>query len=346
MRAIARLAFGAVWLLLAAPLLAGAGPRARANATLLQTLPAPVQRTIRIEIANGVLDDVSRTNSDDGDVIYDVNFSRAGKPRNLTVALDGRLLDMKVYLPEAPPAVRESLKSLSQAGELGEITRDFGLNEDSTFDAEITHAGITRTYTVDDCGVVLGTQVFLGELPARVKDSVNSIIGAGTAGEITKQMDDDGVTYEVVMTRGGTNRTFTVNTNGEMLEEQVFLDEIPGAVQKAVQAQAKWGRLGKINKSTDGGTDYYEVEIRIGLNTCRLAFTAEGKPDSEEEDMVLASAPARVKTALRSIQRAGEVVTDVMRSTEGSDTTYDIELRDGKTRRTLTFDPDGVLVKN
>jgi len=352
MGAITRTAVILTWLVIAMTLLAGAGPRAngarrggaRANAELLQSLPAPVRRTIQIELANGVFDDVTRTNGDDGEVIYDVDFTRAGKPRNLTVALDGRLLDMLVYLPETPAPVREALNSLGGGAELGDITKNFGLNEDATYDADIMRDGTTRTYTVDEAGVLVQMQVFPAEAPLPVQNAIKTATGTGVIGDITKYIDEDGVTYEVSLARDGKNRTFAVNTNGELVERQVFQDEIPDGVQKAIETQAARGRLGKINQFTDEGKDYYEVEVHVGANTLRVTFTADGKLDSEDEEMALATIPSLVKTALRPLETLTEVITDITRTSEGTNTTYDIELRDGKSRRTITFDAEGKTV--
>ena len=323
--------------------LAGASPRG--ESTLLQSLPVPVRRAILAEVANdGAVNDVSRTNSDDGDVIYDVDFTRGRKSRNMTVALDGRLLDIQVYLSETPLGVQKALAGLSQGGQLGDIAKDIGLYEDFTYEAEITRGGVSRNYTLDDDGGVLERQVFLEELPSGAQAAVTSKLAGAVLRGITERTDEDGVNYETAMNRSGTNRTFSVSTNGQMLEEQVFLPEIPGAVQKAVLAQGRRGHLGKINKSADGGKDYYEVEIRIGANTGRVTFDGGGVVDSEEEEMAWATVPTPVRTVLLPLKAADEVVDDVTRTTEGTNTCFEVELRKGRFRRSITFTPEGKVV--
>jgi hypothetical protein len=227
---------------------------------------------------------------------------------------------------------------------LGDITKNFGLNEDATYDADIMRDGTTRTYTVDEAGVLVQMQVFPAEAPLPVQNAIKTATGTGVIGDITKYIDEDGVTYEVSLARDGKNRTFAVNTNGELVERQVFQDEIPDGVQKAIETQAARGRLGKINQFTDEGKDYYEVEVHVGANTLRVTFTADGKLDSEDEEMALATIPSLVKTALRPLETLTEVITDITRTSEGTNTTYDIELRDGKSRRTITFDAEGKTV--
>jgi hypothetical protein len=48
-----------------------------------------------------------------------------------------------------------------------------------------------------------------------------------------------------------------------------------------------------------------------------------------------------VKIVLHPLQVAGEDVDDVVRTIKETNTTYDVVLRKGQTRRTLTFDSNG-----
>jgi hypothetical protein len=146
------------------------------------------------------------------------------------------------------------------------------------------------------------------------------------------------------MTKSGRRRSFTVSTNGELVEEQVFAEELPQALQKVIEAQAKRGRIGKINQSTDQGQTNYEVALAIGLDDYWVTFDASGALDSEEQDLAYSALPAKVKIALHPLQVAGEDVDDVVRTTRGTNTTYDIVLRNGRSRRTLTYDNNGQAV--
>jgi len=336
--------FIGVSIVVASPARAGAGAVASANDALLKPLPVPVRRTILGEISTGVLDSISRTNGDDGEVIYDVNFTLVGKPRNLTVALDGRLLDTRVYPDEIPAPAQAALKSLSAGGQLGEITRNISDNDTDSYEADILRDGVTRTVTVDDHGVLLETQVLLKETPPAVQKTINDKEAGAIPGDIKKIIDGDEITYDVLMTKADRKRGFTVSTNGELLEEQVFAEELPQAVQNALQAQAKRGRLGKISMSTEQGKVYYEAGLTIGLDDYRVTFDADGALDSEEEDIAWVALPAKVKIVLHPLQVAGEDVDDVVRTTKGTNTIYDVVLRNGKTRRTLTFDKNGQIV--
>jgi hypothetical protein len=260
------------------------------------------------------------------------------------VALDGRLLDTRVYPDEIPAPAQAALKSLSAGGQLGEITRNISDNDTDSYEADILRDGVTRTVTVDDHGVLLETQVLLKETPPAVQKTINDKEAGAIPGDIKKIIDGDEITYDVLMTKADRKRGFTVSTNGELLEEQVFAEELPQAVQNALQAQAKRGRLGKISMSTEQGKVYYEAGLTIGLDDYRVTFDADGALDSEEEDIAWVALPAKVKIVLHPLQVAGEDVDDVVRTTKGTNTIYDVVLRNGKTRRTLTFDKNGQIV--
>jgi hypothetical protein len=260
------------------------------------------------------------------------------------VALDGTLLDTRVFLDETPPAVRAAIRTLGEGAQLGDITKNIGDHDDFTYEVELTRDGVARAFTVDDKGVLIEMRVLLRETPPSVQQAINTTVGGAILGDITKTMDGDDTNYDVIMTKAGRRRSFTVSAAGQLLEEQVFAEEIPEPVQKAIQAQAARGRLGKINQSTDEGKTHYEVTLAIGPDTTWMTFDAAGALDSEEQDMVWASLPAKVKIALHPLQVAGEEINDITRTTQGTNTTYDIELRRGQNRRTLTFDPDGKIL--
>jgi hypothetical protein len=199
---------------------------------------------------------------------------------------------------------------------------------------------------LDDDGDLQEMQVFLPELPPSVLSSIRTNLEGGKLGEITKVYDEEDYdeAIDVKMTNAGKARTFLLSTNGELLQKQVFFDEIPAAVQKSFQAQAKRGRLGDMNKSVEDGVTYYSVDVISGRKTVNVTFDATGAFWGEEEDMLQADLPAPVKRALKLHQGTSEV-TDVNRTTEGTNTTYEIEFReDHKEKRYFDFKPDGTLI--
>jgi hypothetical protein len=330
------------WLLLEA----ATGPsRAQpAGADLLAGLPPKPRRTVYDEVGSEKLTAVVRTNSPEEEVIYEVQSSKDGKTRDLTVAGDGKLLDKQVFLDEIPVAVRKAIQTITAGGQLGDITEDFDSIYSETYEVDMTRDTTNREFTVDGDGKLLTMEVFLPETPPAVRETIQSNTAGATIEDITTSFESEDVTYDVEITRAGKTRGFSVSTNGELLQEQVFLDETPAAVQKAIQAQSSRGRLGDINRSMREGKTNYDVDVVSGRKTVNVTFDAAGAVQSEEEDeMVWVDLPADVKRALKPLQGDG-VVSDITRTTQGGDTRYRIELREGQKRRNLTFKADGSLV--
>ncbi|MGD1084729.1 MAG: hypothetical protein ABSA47_08275 [Verrucomicrobiota bacterium] len=332
---------GACLILDAAP---GPSPAQPAGADLLQSLPPKPRRTVYDEVGSEKLTAVTRTNSDEEEVIYEVQSSKDGKSRDLTVAGDGKLLEKQVFIEELPVAVRKAIQTITAGGQLGDITQEFDSIYSETYDVDMTRDTTNREFTVDGDGKLLDMEVFLPETPPSVQRTIQSNTVGATIQDITKSFEQEEVTYDVTMTQGGKTRSFSVSTNGELLQEQVFLDEAPVAVQKAIQAQSARGRLGDINLLTLAGKTNYDVDVVSGRKTVTVRFDAAGALQTEEEDEVLwADLPAEVKRALKPLQGDGEI-SDITRTTAGTDTRYKIELREGQKRRSLTFKADGAVV--
>jgi hypothetical protein len=255
------------------------------------------------------------------------------------------LLEKLMFPEELPVPVRKSMEALSVGGKVDEITKDIDDTYTETYVVDMTRDGKSREFTVDDEGELQEMQVFLPELSPAVQKCIVQKTAGASLGDITKSFDDEDydVAYDVEMTKAGKTRGFTVSTNGELLDEQVFMDEIPEAVQKSIQAQSKRGRLGEMKKSVEDGETYYQVDVISLRKTVTVAFDSDGKFWGEEEDMLWADLPPVVKRALKPHQGAAEI-TDVNRTTEGTNTTYEIEFREDGKKRYLDFKADGTLI--
>lgn len=101
--------------------------------------PIAVQKTIRERVGGGKLGDISKT-TDKGDVFYDVNFSRDGKSRSLTIDEKGvsESEEEEVSLAQTPAAVQKTIRgklgegkveSISKGSDEGEIYYDVAISE-------------------------------------------------------------------------------------------------------------------------------------------------------------------------------------------------------------------------
>ncbi len=99
----------------------GADGKLRRFEVFLAETPGPVQSIIRSELGKGKLGDIERT-VEDGEVIFDVDIIRNGKPRLLSVAASGQWHTLEVGLLETPQAVRRTIRQQLGGGKLVQRT--------------------------------------------------------------------------------------------------------------------------------------------------------------------------------------------------------------------------------
>ncbi len=308
---------------------------------MLSRLPAAVQKTIRAQTGSGGLVAIDR-NTEDAEVSFDVEIVRDGRERGFTVANDGTLLDVEVFLNEVPLAVQKTIQAHVGNNSLGEIDRSIE-NGETTYSAEMTRDGKTRGFTVGEDGELLDEEVFLAELPAAVQKTIRAQTANGTLGEIDKALDDEEITYDVEFTRDGRSRAFTVNEAGEVVETEVFLTELPVALQQAIQSRLNGGKLGGISRSAADGDVSYVAEITLNGKTRTLTFDPDGTLSSEAEMISLAETPEAVRREIQLRVGRGKL-SDLSRVTEGKEISYDVEIKaDGK-KKSFSLDTSGKLI--
>jgi len=228
----------------------------------LERLPAPVQKTIRAQVADGRLRGIDEDN-EEGRVSYDIEMVRQGRVRGFTVGEDGSLLDEEVFLGELPPAVRQTIRKKVSGATLGEIDRSME-SDGASYEVEIIGGGTNRSFTVNASGKLTDEEVFLAELPQDFQAAVRKEAGAGSIDEITRSFDDDGTVYDVDVIENGRTRTLTFNANGVLASksEDVALPAVPEAAQKQIQTLSAGGKLVALSKVTENGAVSFDVDVR------------------------------------------------------------------------------------
>jgi uncharacterized membrane protein YkoI len=178
-------------------------------------LPAAAQKTAKSEIGNGKIEIARKVFGDE--ITYEVEFTRSGQERALSVDGKGKLLTLEIALAEAPPAVRKTIESLSSGGKLGEIEKSFE-NGGVTYDFDVTKNGVSRDYSVSEDGHIVSEEVLLPETPAAVQKSFQAKLGGAKLISIEKAHDkDQRVIYQVEAKKAGRDFDFSVTENGELL---------------------------------------------------------------------------------------------------------------------------------
>jgi hypothetical protein len=116
-------------------------------------------------------------------------------------------------------------------------------------------------------------------LPAPVQKTVTKVSAGGQLGDITKEFDEDGITYEVELNPDTTARTVTIDEKGVIVsdEEDIDLSKTPDAVQKAIKDLLKGGELGSITKTTDEDGVNFDVDMKRGDKWDSLIIGSDGK---------------------------------------------------------------------
>ena len=118
---------------------------------------------------------------------------------------------------------------------------------------------------------------------------------------------------------------------GSVRADEMRLEDCPAAVQQAILANSRDGRLDDIALAPDGKT--YEVEINLPrLRERQLRIAADGTVVETIEDIDLAEAPEPVRRAVEGETTAGARLEEIERTTASGTTVFlaEIDLPDDR----------------
>lgn len=199
-------------------------------------------------------------------------------------------------LESLPDAARKTIKTQSRGSKLLCIDPSID-NGQIVYTVELKKSGHDFSFVVDDDGTLVRVQVALAETPASVQAAIKTELAGGSVDCIDKVPDEDAATYDVEITRSGRDRSFTVSEDGNIVDREVFLEELPEAIQKAVKAQAKGGRLGDIKEV------YEDEEMTYSVNLTRhrkaMPFSLDDEGNLVNAVVALEETPAAVQKAIQ-----------------------------------------------
>lgn len=118
---------------------------------------------------------------------------------------------------------------------------------------------------------------------------------------------------------------------GSVAADEIRLEDSPAAVQQAVLANSRDGRVDDIELSPDGQT--YEVEVNLPrLRERQLRIAADGTVRETIEDIDIAEAPEPVRRTIETETTPGARLEEVERKTAAGTTVFllDIDLPDDR----------------
>ena len=128
--------------------------------------------------------------------------------------------------------------------------------------------------------------------------------------------------------------------------KSLAVKDLPPAVQKTIQEQAKGAEIKNIAKETEKGVTQYEVETMVNGKHRDFNVDTKGGLVVVEEETPIDSLPAAAKAAIQKKAGTGKLGM-VETVTKGADTMYEAAYtgKDGK-KHAVLVKPDGTETKD
>jgi uncharacterized membrane protein YkoI len=186
----------------------------------LEEIPAEVRKTITATATGIQPGSINESTDEKGLTNYDVEIVKAGVTRDFTVAADGTLASIQVFLAEVPAGVQKTIRETVDNGTLGDITKSTE-DGDTSYDVEMTKDGKKREFSVNTDGELESIQVGLQETPDPVQNSILARLKDGKLDKIDKETDDDGGSvFVATMTQNGKTQEVRITPNGHFAPAQ------------------------------------------------------------------------------------------------------------------------------
>ncbi len=174
--------------------------------------------------------------------------------------------------------------------------------------------------------------------PRPVRKTISEQAGAhGIVGEINRVADDGETNFDVEASGAGESWNFTVGADGSLIDKEVFLVQLPDALQAAITKQA--GTNADLRQCFDDGAVSYEADT----DDRTLTFDPDGKLLSTEQDVNLSDTPDAVQAQIKTLTGDGKCL-GVTKTTEGDETYYDVDLKTGGQEKEVSIGIDGKII--
>jgi uncharacterized membrane protein YkoI len=117
--------------------------------------------------------------------------------------------------------------------------------------------------------------------PAAVQKAVKEAYPGATVTKCVRETEDGEVAYEVELRSGKLEAELELDASGTILEteteEEIPLDQLPGAVRDAATRLVKGGKLLEADRVTEHDTVAYEIDVQCGTVVLELTMDGSGK---------------------------------------------------------------------
>jgi hypothetical protein len=188
-------------------------------------------------------------------------------------------------------------------------------------------------------------EIPLHQLPTALQRAINREAHGDQIASIEQDDQEEGKNFTITVTnKSGGDRYFIVNEEGDLLGEQIELNQAPEAVQKTIRAEIQSGVLENLERSIDAGVIEYDVEYnRPDGKDGSLSVAPDGNLIGKQVD--LESIPETVQKTIAAHVKSG-TVEKINRILEDGQTLYEVDfLREGRSRD-MAITPQGKLERS
>jgi uncharacterized membrane protein YkoI len=307
-------------------------------------LPASVQKVAHSHISRH---GPAQKSTEDGEIFYDVGGMKNGKHVELSANADGKILSLEqeVDLAKTPKPVQNGIKQNSGNGKIGKVKK---VTEDGevTFVAEISEG--TKKYSLEfnPAGELQNRteEIPWAQIPAAALKTLKPEIGQNEVELIEKVTEGSDVSFTARIIRGEKEREISVSSQGELLASEFSLSELPFAVQKTIKEHVGSGKIDGIDKTSDEGKVFYDVDFSRDGKSRFLSVNANGTLASEEEEVSLTLVPAVAQKAIQS-ELKGNSLKAITKRMEDGQIFYDVTFSKKGVDEEFTVSADGEVLK-
>lgn len=124
-------------------------------------------------------------------------------------------------------------------------------------------------------------------------------------------------------------------------EKRLKRSDLPAAVQKAADEQTRGATVRGYSSETENGQLEYEVAMTVNGRSRDVSFAADGSVLEIEQEVLVDSLPAAVRSALVQKAGAGRITKVESLTKHGTLVAYEAQVRTGTKRSEVQVGPDG-----
>lgn len=135
--------------------------------------------------------------------------------------------------------------------------------------------------------------------------------------------------------------TALLATVGFTQEKQIRRSELPAAVQKTVESEARGATIRGFAQEKENGKTYYEAELMVNGHSKDVLMDRDGAVVEVEEQVAVDSLPAGVREGLQAKAGSGKLVKVESLTKKGKLVAYEAQVSTNGKKSEVQVGPDG-----